>query len=283
MTMIMMMISGGDTYSYSLVRYHILNEVMIDYGENYLLETLGNENGEQGINHFTQIGNILYISDYSGETINVYNLETLSFTQIARTHSDDDNYPSALTSSSFPTPRLYLVGGHRWNSNKLRVLNLEDMMWLDNMPNLITSRKGHGCIVVSGRLWAIAGFKQKTVEMINITDITTASWVQMESLPVNLYGPGVFAMDEVIYVIGGFSVYAIDTVTGSVITYSQVLPYRIMHMFLILVDNIAYGFGGTGGNAYGGQRDCWMTGTPGTCFVCYILVKWSRMLSVGSD
>ena len=282
-TNIITIISGGHIYSYSLVIYNIVRELMIDFGENYLLETLGNENGENGTNHFTQIGNILYISDYSGATINVYNLETLSFTQIMRTHFDDDNYASALTSSSFPTPRLYLVGGYRWNSNKFRVLDLEDMVWLDNMPDLIISRRSRGCGVIKGTLWVVGGYNQSTVEAISITDIMSSSWVQMESLPVDLYGAGVFEVDDLIYIVGGYvlnvgyskTVYTIDTSTGAVSNYSDLLPYPISHMYPILVKNVIYGFGGNSG---GGYRDSWVTGITGTC----LFVTCLRILQVGS-
>ena len=294
-----MMISGGDLYEHSLVEYDMLNDVMIDYGENYLLDTLGNENGEDGTNHFTQIGNILYTSDYSGETINVYDLETLSFSQIDRTHPDDDRFPSCLTSSTFPTARLYLVGGHRWNSNKLRVFDLEDQMWLDNMPNLITKRKSHGCVAVNDRVWAVAGYDVKKVEAINITDISTASWVQMESLPFGLHAPGVFAVDETIYVVGGWSadidrsdtVYTIDTSTGAVSNYSHILPYPMMHMFPMLVGDVVYGFGGNS-VANGGYLDSWFTAISGTFLVwtCSVYLVWCifdavrscSMLSVGN-
>merc|ERR1719334_295720 len=55
-------IFGGQSYPHSMVRYDILSDSMIDYGENYTRDVLGNDEGDQGCNsHFTQIGNTLYM------------------------------------------------------------------------------------------------------------------------------------------------------------------------------------------------------------------------------
>lgn len=56
--------------------------------------------------------------------------------------------------------------------------------------------------------------------------------------------------EKVIYVIGGKhdnsldTVYTIDTTTGDIAIHSETLPYSVMFMATVIVDNTIYGFGG---------------------------------------
>ena len=266
-------IRGGYLQYYQLIKYDITNDVMIDYGEDYISSTLGNEHGEYGLGvYYTQIdSSTLYLIDMLGDSINVYNLQSLSYQRLNTTIPFDVSYYSCIASTDSPTSTLYITGGYGKFRNgtldRFQVLNLENLSWLKNAPSMNAKRYQHGCIVVNDRLWAIAGAYENTIENIGITNIESIynSWRDIGSLECGLSFFGVVAVDELIFVVGGScygstirldTVYTIDTVTDSITAHPHALPFGLSGMPIVLVGNIIYGFGGYHGD---NMLDSWMT------------------------
>ena len=263
--------SGGYLQYYQLIEYDIANDAIIDYGEDYISSTLNNSHGEYGLGvYYTQIDpSTLYLIDMLGDAINVYDLQSLSYDRLNTTIPFDVSYYSCIASSD---STLYITGGYS-NQNgtldRLQVLNLEDLSWLQRAPSMNYERYQHGCIVVNGngnhKLWAIAGAYEESVEFVSTTDIEDRPWKKSGSLSCGLSFFGVTAFGDTIFIVGGNcygttirpdTVYTIDSVTNSIRTHKDALPFGVSGMPVVLVGNTIYGFGG-----YDGKNvlDSWMT------------------------
>ena len=270
-----MILSGGQSYKEQLVEYDTLNDAFIDYGEEFVSSALGNSDGENGWGvYFTQINaTTLYTINRNGDSINVYDLQSLSFYDLGTTIPVDVSYHGCIASAITPSPRLYITGGKvdDWSSpnwleelDDLQILGLDDLQWLTSAPSMTTARAGHGCIVVNDLLWAIGGQSSESVEMINITDITTGSWQVVGSVSCQMSSFGITAVDDIIFLVGGYCwdtsarsgiVYTIDTVTNTISVYAESLPFPVNGMSILAIDDMIYGFGGTNGSSL----DSWMT------------------------
>ena len=112
--------------------------------------------------------------------------------------------------------------------------------------------------MVDDRLWVIGGEDGaaivRDIEAIKTTDISNAQWEYVASFPTSvdqLKSCGVVSVGDLIYVVGGAlyttddsMMYIIDTIDGNV----QIVPmgFSVNAMSAVVVDNIIYGFGGTG-------------------------------------
>ena len=263
------LISGGYNYRQQLTTYDIGTNSFTDYGSSYLYDTLssGNLFKEMGLaTYYTQINETTLFSIAQSTTrISVYDLESLSWQQLATNIPTNVYFRGCLASSQSPSA-LYITGGWYTSTtsstmNDLQVLTLHDMTWSDNAPAMTYARHSHGCVVVDDRLWAI-GFVL-AVEAINITGLESQSWNEMMTLPQRLVQFGMVAVDDTIYIVGGYnissfamnSVIAIDTAAASYAMYDGVLPYAVYGMPVVLIDDTIYGFGGTDGMS----SDSWMT------------------------
>ena len=266
---------GGD-YDNQLIQYNIANHQLTDYGEDYLLDTMGNSNGEcGGGGYYSQLNStMLYTIAYpNGDYIHSYNLQTLSYQQLSASIPTSVSYYACLASSETPSPRLYVTGGEDDDYNALddlQVLDLNQSQWLTNMPSMQYSRHSHGCIVVDERLFVVGGDVGVTaIENMNIMDIDSASWDTIGNIPEFRYEFGqLIAFQEVIYVVGGYhgdeyldTVYAIDIMNTTMVNVTllpDTLPYSVGRMGTVIVDNTIYGFGGyDSDNIYG--LDTWIS------------------------
>lgn len=171
-----------------------------------------------------------------------------------------------LSSSSTPSPRLYITGG-AGSLNEFQIIDLVDLELMtshDSLPTLTNGRSNHGCIVASSSLWAIGGQFVDSVEAINITDITTESWRVIGNLSCELRQFGVTAIDDLIFIVGGYCsdtsslsdvVYTINTVNHFISIYGETLPNATEGMPVLVISNTIYGFGGWSGS----YLDSWTT------------------------
>ena len=261
-----MTISGGDPDYQQLVKYNILNDRFIDYGDDYLKRTPGNGDGEYGTSvYFTQINeNILYTINQNGKSIHVYNLESLSYHVLDTTIPITVNHQGSIASSEAPIRRLYITGGYLSDIlDDLQILELEVLQWVATPPSMNNARWHHGSIVVNDRLWVIGGIDEDSVEAINITNIVTAKWQNIGNLSCQLARPGITVVDKVIYIVGGACqdvrtdvVHTIDTETNSISICPYNLPVATSGMPAIAIGHTIYGFGGYSG---GYHLSSWMT------------------------
>ena len=256
----------GGSHATQLMQYDIANHQLTDYGEDYLRDTMSNGIGEFGVGgYYSQLNTtMLYTIAYEGDYINSYDLQSLSYQQLSPaipiTIVDSG---ACLASSETPSPRLYVTGGKDDDyiaMNDLQVLDLDQSQWLTNVSSMQYSRLDHGCIVVDERLFVVGGFNLVAIEVINVMVIDSASWDTIGNLSDDRYQFGqLIAFQEVIYVIGGNTydggyldtVYAIDIMSdtmGNVTVLPDKLPYSVVSMGTVIVDNTIYGFGGEDGD-----------------------------------
>ena len=245
-----------------------------DYGEDYLSETLGNNHGEFGFGiYFSQLNETtLFTINQNGSSIHVYDLQSVTYRNLGVAIPINVKYYGCLSSSEIPTPKLYITGGYNDSVlNDLQILNLEDntwMEWVNNTYSMIKPRHGHGCIVVNDELWAIGGYHQESIEVINISNIIYQSWNEIGNLSCNLARPGVTKMDDLIFIVGGKcqdtltnsdTLYIIDTVASRVSSiisiYAGNLPFGVNGVAVVAIDYTIYGFGGESDD----NLDSWMT------------------------
>lgn len=153
-----------------MTTYDITNDIFINLGSNYLSSAMGNRRGESGHGvYYTQMDDMLYTIGNDGKSINVYNLQSLSYETLDTTIPIAVGNGTAITSSSVPRPRLYITGGD--SLNVLQIYDIESGKWLQNVPSMLNERRNHGTIVVDGILYVIGGEKSSSIEAIDIGDI----------------------------------------------------------------------------------------------------------------
>ena len=270
-----MIFSGGYNNRDQLVKYEISHDIFVDFGVDYLSSNLSNSNGELGwCVYFTQINaTTLFTINSNGGSINVYNLQSLSYDTLDTTIPTNVGIYGCMSSSESPSPKLYITGGYNSDSgtlNNLQVLSLVDLQWVSSPPSMLKAREQHGCVVVNDTLWAIGGYYVDSVEAINTTNIATETWTAIGSLNCELELLGVTAVNEMIFIVGGYcidtgygsdTVYTIDTVKNNISVNECSLPIAVAGMHVVVVDYAIYGFGGyIGSSSYSSTYlDSWMT------------------------
>ena len=255
-----------------LVKYDISHDQFTDYGDEYLYDTLGNWYGEWGGGGFySQLNStMLYTIAYYGDYIYSYNLQSLSYEQLSPAIPTKVSSNGCLASSEAPSTRLYITGGFNDDDDygsalrDLQVLDLDQSQWLTDMASMQYNRSDHGCIVVNERLFVVGVVTQ--IEVINITDIDSASWEIFGALWDSRREFGQLVVFQgIIYVIGGYdgntyynTVYTIDGTTGAVARLSATLPHSVHFMGALVVENTIYGFGGYYGSD-STDRDTWVS------------------------
>ena len=268
------MISGGQVNPYQWTKYDILKDEMTDLGVDYLNVTLGNEVGEHGYGtYFTQINDTtVYTINGNGDSINVYNLQTLSYQDLGTTIPINVDRYGCMASSATPSPRLFITGGNNASNSEdaalddLQVLSLADMQWMSSPPSMVETRHRHGCIVANDKLWAMSGKYENSVEVINTTDIANETWQEIGTLSCMPVLMGITVVDSTIFVVGGYcrswstrsdTVHTIDAVTNNISTYAYSLPIAANGIPVVAIDATIYGFGGqTSGST---RLDTWYT------------------------
>ena len=269
--------SGGNSYQYQLTEYDIFNDKFIDYGENYLSNTLGNTDGEFEYGaYFTQLDETtLFTINQYRRSINVYNLPSLSYHSIDTTIPIDVGRSACITSSQIPVARLYITGGSGFVSD-LQIFNLGDISWVRNAPSMNRGRFRHGCSIVTDRLWVFGGYDEDSVEVINATSFTTSTWYEIGTLPCKLGTFGSTAVGSLIFIFGGYcydpvarsnAVYIINTITKSIDEYWKSLPFALSDNPVIAINHIIYIFGGWDGE----YLDSWLTLNVLRIFLCVLV------------
>lgn len=244
-------LSGGADNRHQAVEYNILSDTFTDFGEDYLSSTLGNSLGEYGSgSFFTQINaTTMFTIESTGDAINMYDLVSLSWTQLDTVIPESVNYFASLASAETPSPRLYITAPY---DAELQVFDIDSNEWLSDMPDMNNTWIHHQSIVVGDALYVFGRDGVTDIESINITELDYgASWEIFAFLPFAWERMGVIAGNREIYIIGGYdgtdsldAICVIDTVSRELDLYDGVLPYHVGAMAVVVVDGIVYGFGG---------------------------------------
>ena len=255
----LMVFSGGYPYPHQLIEYDITRNVFVDYGENNLSQTVGFNFGLSST-YFSQINDTtLYTIARNGVSINLFDLQTLSFTNLSTAIPATSSVYGCISSSETPNAALYITGGYLYTdaSRQLQVFSLENSQWLTNPPSLSHYRTWHACIVAREKLWAIGGWDTDSIEYVTIMNIEAERWQIAGYLNQAIYTASVTAVDNTIFVIGGAftndngqtthslnTVYTIDTVMNTINIAADELPIYVSVMAVIAVDHTIYGFAG---------------------------------------
>eukprot|EP01083_Nonionella_stella_P243491 848385_1 len=254
-------IFGGIGYAQQIIRYNFTRNEFIDDGTELLSV------GTRGIAQFyDQSGDTMYFS--RGDTFSIYDFSTKQFTDNwnnITTPVTVGGYYSCLSSTD---EYLFVIGGKNNGNviNTVQTLHLLSTNWTLSYMN--TARHSSSCEIDRDRstLYVIAGVITNhevyvdSIEMLNITDIETQSWVMLDETLTDHGLQGTRALlhqkSNRIFVIGGYdrvgddiatftnSVHIINTVTNQVTLSPDPLPYKVTTTAALIVDNILYSFGG---------------------------------------
>ena len=191
----------------------------------------------------------MFTIESTGDAINMYDLVSLSWTQLDTVIPESVNYFASLASAETPSPRLYITAPY---DAELQVFDLDSKEWLSDMPDMNNTWIHHQSIVVGDALYVFGRDGVSDIESINITELDYgASWEIFAFLPFAWERMGVIAGNREIYIIGGYdgtasldAICVIDTVSRELDHYDGVLPYQVGAMAVVVVDGIVYGFGG---------------------------------------
>eukprot|EP01083_Nonionella_stella_P017233 48183_1 len=243
-----------------IIRYNLMNGVFIDDGTDLLSASV-----RQTTRFYAQIEDIMYFR-YRGR-FSVFNFSNKQFTE---------NWNNIKTPVSIATysclsatdEYLFVLGGYKDGVilNTMQILHLLSTNWTLSYMN--TARHSSSCEIDRDRstLYVIAGVITNhevyvdSIEMLNITDIETQSWVMLDETLTDHGLQGTRALlhqkSNRIFVIGGYdrvgddiatftnSVHIINTVTNQVTLSPDPLPYKVTTTAALIVDNILYSFGG---------------------------------------
>ena len=262
---------GGLVNGYQLVSYNVETRDFTDHGQNYLPTYL--QFHQYGFGQtYTQIGDILWMTDYRGNYFNTFNTKTLEF--VFSNHGQylipvDVNADACLASSQ---NYLFVVGGSNslngTGYNYLDLLQIYDVslsLWKNNLPKLLEKRSSLACFVHNEYLYAIGGVNVEinkvnylaTVEMLfvgnDLLNIHSEQWQYIGDLSQGVRYPRAALYGHDILVIGGLNgtvtnravkeINVINTATHK-ITLSGTLAFPTYLTAAIVKNDIAYAFAG---------------------------------------
>ena len=134
---------------------------------------------------------------------------------------------------------LFVSGGYERSTqhsiSKVHKFSLTDRRWVD-LPDLPFPVDCHGSAYVSDKLHTFGGRYRENDQTkhlyssVNVLDLASLSWAEGQSLPIAVETPGIAAVDENIYTVGGHSgkewsrqTVKLNTQTGA-ITQCQTMP-----------------------------------------------------------
>ena len=215
----------------------------------------------------------------------------MSYQQLDQTIPINVDFAGCLASTESPRPQLFVVGGRYYNGtawlrrNTLQILDVSVANWSIG-PNMTQGRAEHGCVVVNDWLWVIG--LAPTVESIHVPELSNSSndaiWeFKEEPLPTGvLFYVRLAVFEDLIFVVGGCTLYScpvktviiIDTNTANMDSITLELPYAVLGMGIVVVDNTIYGFGGFGV----GNRD--QFSSPFDSWIVYEMLSINGIFSI---
>eukprot|EP01084_Bolivina_argentea_P170627 295668_1 len=282
---------GGVEYSQQLISFDVnqwnSSHAFTDHGINMLSHNV------YGTNTYTQSDNIVYIINLRTYTdgcdlyswpcmsfaFSIFNLSSQSFTYNWKNISipiDIQGASSVYACLCNTKDYLIISGGYQGVDisheppnypalyNIVQIYNISGQFWLSNVPNMITARVHHGCIVHNNYLYAIGGsntegFSFNSVEKLYVSDmhqISDYAWNQIGTLSSAKDAISVVADRHLIYVLGGINderenyaivkqIDIINTMTDLITSYDHdQLAYPLRYGSSIVVNNRIYMFGG---------------------------------------
>eukprot|EP01083_Nonionella_stella_P304087 1055152_1 len=213
---------------------------------------------------YTQMDNMIYIIDTSGERINVFDVSTKAYTTQHWNITHDVDTNGCIASAA---AQLYIIGGYTTNGpmNNVQIFTITNNTWRDG-PYLQSARYWVSCVAstISNKMYVVGGTDGqgnyqdylKTIEFISITQIDQNQWQYTNSdLTEPLVSTRAVVYDTHIYVMGGqnssgvyvTNVNIIDTITNTVSILTDQLSYEASSMAPIVVGHTLYAFGGWNG------------------------------------
>eukprot|EP01083_Nonionella_stella_P070184 187648_1 len=213
---------------------------------------------------YTQMDNMIYIIDTSGERINVFDVSTKAYTTQHWNITHDVDTNGCIASAA---AQLYIIGGYTTNGpmNNVQILTITNNTWRDG-PYLQSARYWVSCVAstISNKMYVVGGTDGqgnyqdylKTIEFISITQIDQNQWQYTNSdLTEPLVSTRAVVYDTHIYVMGGqnssgvyvTNVNIIDTITNTVSILTDQLSYEASSMAPIVVGHTLFAFGGWNG------------------------------------
>eukprot|EP01084_Bolivina_argentea_P055684 102039_1 len=289
---------GGVNNNNQLISFH--EDEFTDHGINNLT------NYVYGYGQFySQIFNVLWMINPSGDQLDRFNLETLQF-ESSYYIPVDVSTSGCLTSIIQGTNSYIFVIGGGTNDQYLyllQIFNVTSMKWFNitNTPKMHQGRVALTCNAHNDKLYAIGGRNDSftslsSIEVLfigdNLLNITNDEWKYIDPLTKSLFGLRSIKYGDDIIIIGGYSpdenewsnlIHVIDSQTNMV-SIGGYMSFEDMYSSSIMVDQIVFAFGGM--NA-GGNLNKWqymdLTATPNTseistfyiligCAVCALLI-----------
>ena len=168
---------------------------------------------------------------------------------------------------------LFVSGGYDFDTQrsmcKIQMFSLTDRRWVD-LPDLPFPVDCHGSAYVNDKLYTLGGRYQENGQIkhwctsVNVLNLSSLSWAECQSLPIAVESPGIIAVEEEIYGVGGHSgkEWSCQTVklnirTGA-ITQCQSMPEgECVHYSMVAVSRYIYGLACSFFLQYDITRDQW--------------------------
>eukprot|EP01084_Bolivina_argentea_P220513 373698_1 len=246
---------GGQSNPYQLVEYDIMQNQFSDKG----LIAISDSTAGAG-QFYTQINNAIYMIDSSGNHLSRYDMKNKLFENQWSNIIFETNvgFKGCLSSAN---GYMFVVGGEG-SQNVFQVLNLSTNTWMENAPPMNTARKSFSCIAnpTTNELYAIGGWTGGTIprdriEKIYIgNNIEQQNWIYIDNLliPVSISRSILIKHTNEILVVGGSyqtglklakRMQLINCTAGKV-SYGGFLSSKVKLTSAIIVNNVAYAFGG---------------------------------------
>eukprot|EP01083_Nonionella_stella_P171990 588894_1 len=239
--------------------------------------------GEQ---HFTQIGNILWMINpatdpYTTQIFSTFNVITSQFQyEYNNIFIPVNTLVAACLASTIDANHSYLfvVGGQSesyTSLNSTQIYNISSDLWQINVPSMDTNRAHLSCIAHNNKLYSIGGgrstvpFYLDSIEMLDVSTINlrnfAITWQYIDPLNIPLRRMSAVRYMDSILVIGGHTgqessnaIHVIDTISDTVTYYSESLAIATYSTAPVVIDANAGTLIAFGGGIYpGGSIDTW--------------------------
>eukprot|EP01083_Nonionella_stella_P066526 175240_1 len=208
---------------------------------------------------YTQQNDIVYMSFQTNPATSpsAFDLSTLTYTQpFTSLPSDPGLYRCVASFMDY----LYVTGGHGTRAggskqNKsLQVMQISTGQWKESPNRMNTGRKMHSCIVHQSWLYVFGGYGSlKSTERVGTNQIISKIWKNSVTLKEGVRYSRAVSCGDKLFVLGGYSAgvpmntaQLIDPLLKTVSV--QTMPYALVHMGTICVEQDIYVFGGSTGD-----------------------------------
>ena len=171
------------------------------------------------------------------------------------------------------TRDLIISGGYdhstKRSSSKVQKFSITEYRWVE-LPDLPFPLDAHGSAYVDNKMYSIGGRYSENDQIkqqyssVHVLDLVSLSWEECQSLPIAVEAPGITAIDDKIYAIGGYTgkewsrqTVQLNTRTGA-ITQCQSMPKGDCVFYAtVAVSQYIYALASTFFLQYNTKRDQW--------------------------